>query len=127
MNASNSDRLLGICGIVRYSPVMRTVVYRAWKPLFRLAITVGTISLTSVAAVLAFGESSGAATSHSGPVDVLSARSLQELMQTQIGPAFQTATGYTLNNISMGSTALASSITGGILQGDVPALTAPMR
>jgi molybdate/tungstate transport system substrate-binding protein len=40
-------------------------------------------------------------------------------MQDQIGPAFQKATGYTLDNVSMGSTALASSISGGTLQGDV--------
>jgi molybdate/tungstate transport system substrate-binding protein len=55
----------------------------------------------------------------SGPVDVLSAGSLQDLMQDQIAPAFHKATGYTLNDVSMGSTALASSIKGGTLQGDV--------
>ena len=62
---------------------------------------------------------SGASTTPSGPVDVLSAGSLQDLMQDQLGPAFQKATGYTLDNVSMGSDALASSITGGTLQGDV--------
>jgi molybdate/tungstate transport system substrate-binding protein len=62
---------------------------------------------------------SGASTAPSGPVDVLSAGSLQDLMQDQVGPAFQKATGYTLDNVSMGSDALASSITGGTLQGDV--------
>jgi len=40
-------------------------------------------------------------------------------MQNQIGPAFEKATGYTLDNISMGSSALASGISGGTLQGDV--------
>ena len=59
------------------------------------------------------------AATHSGSVSVLSAGSLQTLMQDQIGPAFQKATGYTLDNVSMGSKALASSITGGTLQGDV--------
>ena len=44
-----------------------------------------------------------ASTTASGPVDVLSAGSLQDLMQDQVGPAFQKATGYTLDNISMGS------------------------
>lgn len=63
--------------------------------------------------------SSEAATRPSGPVDVLSAGSLQDLMQDQIGPAFEKATGYTLDDVSMGSDALASSITGGTLQGDV--------
>lgn len=61
----------------------------------------------------------GSATKHSGPVDVLSAGSLQDLMQNQIAPAFRKATGYTLDNVSMGSQALASSIKGGTLQGDV--------
>jgi molybdate/tungstate transport system substrate-binding protein len=60
----------------------------------------------------------GAAT-HSGPVDVLSAGSLQDLLQQQVGPAFEKATGYTLNDTSMGSDALASGIKGGTLQGDV--------
>lgn len=60
----------------------------------------------------------GAAT-YSGPVDVLSAGSLQDLIQDQVAPAFQKATGYTLDDVSMGSTALASSISGGTLQGDV--------
>lgn len=70
-------------------------------------------TLPSVPAALA-----GAAT-HSGSVTVLSAGSLQTLMQNEIAPAFQKATGYTLDNVSMGSKALASSITGGTLQGDV--------
>jgi molybdate/tungstate transport system substrate-binding protein len=55
----------------------------------------------------------------SGPVDVLSAGSLQDLLQQQVGPAFQRATGYTLNDTSMGSGAIANGIKGGTLQGDV--------
>ena len=39
--------------------------------------------------------------------------------QQQIGPAFQEATGYTLNDTSMGSDAIANGIKGGTLQGDV--------
>jgi len=60
-----------------------------------------------------------AGASASGPVDVLSAGSLQNLLQLQVGPAFQQATGYTLNDTSMGSDAIASGIKGGTLQGDV--------
>ena len=63
--------------------------------------------------------SSAASTAPTGPVDVLSAGSLQDLMQDQIGPAFQKATRDTVDNVSMGSDALASSIKGGTLQGDV--------
>jgi molybdate/tungstate transport system substrate-binding protein len=77
------------------------------------------LTLGASAIMAATPPSSEAANAHSGPVDVLSAGSLQDLMQNQVGPAFQKATGYTLDNISMGSTALASSIAGGTLQGDV--------
>ncbi len=55
----------------------------------------------------------------SGPVSVLYAGSLVELMQNQIGPAFKAATGYTLNGFAGGSTALAAQIKGGVRQGDV--------
>jgi len=64
--------------------------------------------------------------SGSGPVDVLSAGSLQDLMQTQVAPAFHQATGYTLDNTSMGSTAIANGIKGGTLQGDVFVSASPM-
>ena len=76
-----------------------------------------TVAGTSFAAVTA--SSSAQAATKSGSVTVLSAGSLQDLMQDQIAPAFQKATGYTLNNISMGSSALASSVVAGPLQGDV--------
>jgi molybdate/tungstate transport system substrate-binding protein len=63
--------------------------------------------------------SAAASTQPSGPVDVLSAGSLQNLLQQQVGPAFQRATGDTLNDTSMGSVAIANGIKGGTLQGDV--------
>ena len=55
----------------------------------------------------------------SGPVDVLYAGSLLDLMQQQIGPAFAKVTGYTVSGFSAGSTALATEIKGGTQQGDV--------
>jgi molybdate/tungstate transport system substrate-binding protein len=73
-----------------------------------VAITLGPVSASASASPLP-----------SGPVDVLSAGSLQDLLQQQVGPAFQQATGYTLNNTSMGSDAIATGIKGGTLQGDV--------
>jgi len=83
-------------------------------------MTIGVLLCLAASALVAVTATpSGASTTPSGPVDVLSAGSLQDLMQDQVGPAFQKATGYTLDNISMGSDALASSITGGTLQGDV--------
>jgi molybdate/tungstate transport system substrate-binding protein len=72
------------------------------------------------------------ATAPSGPVTVLSAGSLEDLIQQQIAPAFIEATGYTLNDTSMGSAALAAGIKGGTLQGDVfisasPAINATLE
>ena len=50
---------------------------------------------------------------------VLYAGSLVDVMQNQIGPAFQTATGYTVSGISAGSKDLASEIKGKVHVGDV--------
>ncbi len=55
----------------------------------------------------------------SGPVNVLYAGSLVNLMQKQVGPAFQTATGYSVSGISAGSKDLAAEIKGKVHQGDV--------
>jgi molybdate/tungstate transport system substrate-binding protein len=55
----------------------------------------------------------------SGPVDVLYAGSLVNVMEKEIGPAFNSATGYTFTGFSAGSTALASQIKGKVRQGDV--------
>lgn len=82
------------------------------------SVVLGSLLCVTVALCTAPAPQAAAAT-RSGPVDVLSAGSLQDLMQSQVGPAFHQATGYTLVNTSMGSTALASSISGGTLQGDV--------
>jgi molybdate/tungstate transport system substrate-binding protein len=70
----------------------------------------------------ACGGSSRAATgggTGSGPVDVLYAGSLVTLMEKQIGPGFDTATGYAFNGFSGGSTALAAQIKGGVRAADV--------
>jgi molybdate/tungstate transport system substrate-binding protein len=55
----------------------------------------------------------------SGPVDVLYAGSLVNVMEKQIGPAFHAATGYTFQGFSAGSAALATQIKGKVRQGDV--------
>jgi molybdate transport system substrate-binding protein len=55
----------------------------------------------------------------SGPVDVLYAGSLVNLMEKQIGPAFNTATGYTFTGLSGDSGSLATEIKGKVHQGDV--------
>ena len=102
---------------VTFSSVLR----RGFNALLSLrAPAVGVLALLPLgaAAVVSSAPAAGASL-QSGPVDVLSAGSLQDLMQQQISPAFSKATGYTLNNTSMGSDALASGIKGGTLQGDV--------
>lgn len=55
----------------------------------------------------------------SGPVDVLYAGSLVNLMTKQVGPAFNTATGYTFSGFSGDSGSLASDISGKTQVGDV--------
>ena len=52
----------------------------------------------------------------SGPVDVLYAGSLVNLMTKQIGPAFNTATGYTFTGFSGDSGSLATEIKGKVQQ-----------
>ena len=54
-----------------------------------------------------------------GPVNVLYAGSFLDLMQRQLIPAFQRATGYSVSGVSNGSSALASEIDGGTQVGDV--------
>ncbi len=61
-----------------------------------------------------------ATTAHgSGPVAVLYAGSLVDLMEKGIGPAFDKATGYSFTGISGGSQELAAEIQGRVHQGDV--------
>jgi molybdate/tungstate transport system substrate-binding protein len=63
--------------------------------------------------------SAHAATTHSGPVAVLYAGSLLDVMQQKIDPAFHQATGYDVVGVSNGSSALATEIKGGTEVGDV--------
>lgn len=64
------------------------------------------------------GASSGAEAGR-GPVDVLYAGSLEAVMNQSLGPAFQSATGYSLAGFPAGSQDLASEIKGKVRQGDV--------
>jgi molybdate transport system substrate-binding protein len=55
----------------------------------------------------------------SGPVNVLYAGSLVNVMEKEIGPAFDKATGYTYTGFGAGSSALATQIKGKVRPGDV--------
>jgi len=61
----------------------------------------------------------------SGPVDVLYAGSLLDLMQHQIAPAFEKESGDTVSGYPGGSKALAAQIKGGVERGDVLVSASP--
>lgn len=88
--------------------------------------------LVGGAATLAPQPSAASRHKSSGPVDVLYAGSLVNVMEQAIGPAFDGATGYTFSGFSAGSSALANDVKGGIEQGDVlisasPAINASLE
>jgi molybdate/tungstate transport system substrate-binding protein len=83
------------------------------------AATLSVLVLTTASLVLAAGATAGAAKKHSGSVVVLSAGSLETIMKTAVEPGFHRATGYTVTDISGGSTGLAQDIKGGVHQADV--------
>ena len=73
---------------------------------------------SSAAATSAAASPASSATG-TGSVDVLYAGSLVNLMTKQVGPAFQTASGYSVTGESAGSTALVTDIKGKVYKGDV--------
>jgi molybdate/tungstate transport system substrate-binding protein len=103
------------------SRLFRPIVRRYKATVFRRAMLIALSGLlASSAGVGAVATFAGATSAHhSGVVNVLYAGSLLDLMQQQIGPAFHKATGYTINGVSAGSSALATEIKGGTQVGDV--------
>jgi len=61
----------------------------------------------------------GGACADEGKVEVLYAGSLVNLITKQVGPAFQTASGYSVTGKGAGSTALVTDIKGKVDKGDV--------
>src|SRR6202012_2412554 len=81
-------------------------------------------STTSAASSPTASASSPAASASSsatgtGAVNVLYAGSLVNLITKQVGPAFQTASGYSVTGEGAGSTALVTDIKGKVYKGDV--------
>jgi len=74
---------------------------------------------SSPAAAAPTSASASASATGTGPVNVLYAGSLVNLMTKQIGPAFTKASGYTVTGESAGSTALVTDIKGKVDKGDV--------
>ena len=83
------------------------------------ALVASVIGLCCAGGVVLGGGSAAAAPTGSGPVDVLYAGSLVDLMQNAIGPKFDAATGYSFTGFAAGSTALATEIEGKTQVGDV--------
>jgi molybdate/tungstate transport system substrate-binding protein len=91
--------------------------------------------ITTGALLAACGASSSTATSptpNRGPVDVLYAGSLVNLMEKSVGPQFGKVTGYQFVGFGAGSSVLASDIKGKVRQGDVfisasPAVNATLQ
>ncbi|HWC37429.1 MAG TPA: extracellular solute-binding protein [Acidimicrobiales bacterium] len=89
------------------------------------------IGLTVALALAALGAACGSSTTSSsssstpttaparGPVDVLYAGSLVNLMERDLGPKFTAAAGYQFSGFGAGSAQLANQIKGGVRQADV--------
>ena len=80
-----------------------------------VVLAVAALALTAASC----STSKAAPASARGPVEVLYAGSLVTLMEKTVGPAFQSATGYTFSGVSGDSGALANEIKGRTVQGDV--------
>jgi molybdate/tungstate transport system substrate-binding protein len=76
-------------------------------------------SASSAASSPAASASASSAPTGSGAVNVLYAGSLVNLITKQVGPAFQTASGYSVTGAGAGSTALVTDIKGKVYKGDV--------
>jgi molybdate/tungstate transport system substrate-binding protein len=85
----------------------------------RGSVTLAAVLLCVAPAAAACGSSARAEDQGGGPVDVLYAGSLVDLMEKQVGPGFEKATGYAFSGFSGGSTALAAQIKGGVRAADV--------
>jgi molybdate/tungstate transport system substrate-binding protein len=94
-------------------------IWRAARRSLRLTGAVLVVAAVVAGAFVTGGPAGAAAKKGSGPVVVLSAGSLSTVMKTSIEPAFHNATGYTVTDISGGSTGLAQDIKGGVHQADV--------
>ena len=76
-------------------------------------------ALVALTACSTSGNGTAAGTSAKGPVKVLYAGSLVNLMEHTLGPPFEKASGDTFQGFSAGSSALAMQVKGKVRQGDV--------
>ena len=93
------------------------IVRNAALPAFAVAAAVALAACGSSSSSSSAGAAKPAA--HHGTVSVLYAGSLAHLMESDLGPAFSHAEGYTFQGVGAGSTELVSQIKGKVRQGDV--------
>ena len=84
-----------------------------------LALLSQAVTLSACGGSAGSGSPARSATSSKGPLSVLYAGSLVNLMEHDLGPAFARATGYSYEGYGAGSTELVSQIKGGVRYGDV--------
>ena len=106
----------------RPRPLTQAIRVAPRAPSFRI------LGALLAAATLAAGCGAGsdqAPAAAAGPVDVLYAGSLVNLMEQAVGPGFTKATGYQFTGFGAGSKDLAAAIRGGIRRGDVLVSASP--
>ena len=84
----------------------------------RILITAAMLSALALSSASAATNRSTAGSGH-GTAEVLYAASLENLMNTRLGPAFEKATGDSFSGYPAGSKELASDIKGKVRRGDV--------
>ena len=83
------------------------------------AFTVVALAAGLLVGVVGAAPAGASSKQHHGPVTVLTAGSLETIMKTAVESGFHKATGYTVTDISGGSTGLAQDIKGGVHKADV--------
>ncbi len=111
--------MVGIMLTYRSTRARFAVVGLAFLGLAAAGCSSSSSSSTSAASSPAAPASASSAATGSGTVNVLYAGSLVNLITKQAGPAFQTASGYSVTGRGAGSTALATDIKGKVDKGDV--------
>jgi molybdate/tungstate transport system substrate-binding protein len=94
-------------------------VIRRWSVVVAVALALTGLSAACGSSTTSSSSSSQTTAPNRGPVDVLYAGSLVNLMERDLGPKFTAATGYQYSGFGAGSSQVANQIKGGVRQGDV--------
>ncbi len=93
----------------------------AWRGQRGIAgsLAIALVALVAIVSLPGVPVGDAGAAAGSGPVTVLYAGSLTEVMEHSIGPSFEQRTGYTFSGMSAGSTAIVTEVKGELVRGDV--------